>query len=743
MTAFPRNNALDRVNEYQPSLPEPMNGQAGPPGGATEGSRRNPLQAIWMRRWIVVFVTALALGAGVAQFFLTQRVYESSSRLVVEQGGPKLLANDPLGGVGVLSNFLNTQAEIMHSPVIIENVAARPEIKELPSLRVSANIVSDLSQSVKVVPGKKDDTITVSVRSTDPKDAADIANAVVDEYQRFQNARQQKSSVQLVDLLQRTLEDREKELNKLYQDRVDFQRKNPSFSVGVERGNAVVDRLNELSSALTRAQMDKLELEATYKSTKEMMNDPAKIAQLMNAPSFRGGENSEMRRQIRDMQAKLQDASAQYLPGYSGLQALQANIQRMREDLSAEEKKAAEAYLADLEAKLNAAGQREEKIREYLNQQQGEVLKLNGIAAGYTLIESDVRRVEKSVDDLSARLKDIKITEDVDRSMNIQVVQHARPGGLVEPDLASIMFRALAAGVVAGVGLALLRELTDQRLRSADEIKSALGMPILGVVPHITGAKLPSQRGQALHNDPMSDVAEAYRTIRTSIYFGVPAGSVKTLLVTSPAPGDGKTTLASNLAIAMAQAGNRILLLDADFRRPMQHRVFEIEQKQGLSNVLAGEIPIEQAIHHSRVNGLDVLPVGPTPANPSEILNSQMFADLLDELADKYDLILLDSPPVMPVTDARILAASADATVLALRAEKSTRKGAVYSRDVLRSVGSRLLGVVVNDVPRRKGVYGYYYTDAQYYTYGYSNRRNGSAAKKSLPTPPAPAAATV
>src|SRR5256885_12351101 len=146
--------------------------------------------------------------------------------------------------------------------------------------------------------------------------------------------------------------------------------------------------------------MEKLELEATYRSTKEMMNDPAKIAQLMNAPSFRG-ENSDLRRQLRDLQAKLQDASATYLPGNAAFQSLQANIKRLSEDLAVEEKKAAEAYLADLEAKLNAAGQREQKIREYLNQQQSEVLKLNGIAAGFTLIESDVKRLERSVDDLS------------------------------------------------------------------------------------------------------------------------------------------------------------------------------------------------------------------------------------------------------------------------------------------------------------------------------------------------------
>jgi capsular exopolysaccharide synthesis family protein len=142
---------------------------------------------------------------------------------------------------------------------------------------------------------------------------------------------------------------------------------------------------------------------------------------------------------------------------------------------------------------------------------------------------------------------------------------------------------------------------------------------------------------------------------------------------------------------------------------------------------------LQEAVQQTQVDGLHVLPCGPIPANPSEILNSQTFADLLDELAGRYDHVLLDSPPVMPVTDARILAASCDATVLALRAEKSTRKGAIYARDVLRSVGSRLLGVVVNDVPRRKGVYGYYYTDAEVYNYGYTTKAIGSyGAKKQL-----------
>jgi capsular exopolysaccharide synthesis family protein len=542
----------------------------------------------------------------------------------------------------------------------------------------------------------------------------------------------------MVAQLQTALDQREKELVAQYEKRLSFQKKNPTLVLGNDRSNAVIDRLNELSSALTRAELERIDLEGTYKATQGMMDDPQKIAQLMSAPSFRGGDNAQLRHELRTVQQQFQSLSSNYGLAYSGLQSLQANIKRMSDDLAAEDKRAAQAYLAELESKLVASKQREATIKEKLNLQQSEVLALNSTAAEFGLIEAEIRRLERSSDSLDQRLKELKVTEDMSKTYNITVLENARPGGPpVEPDRAMTMFMSLAIGLMAGVGVALLREFTDQRLRSADEIKHVIGLPILGVVPHIIHARTASQRGLQLHLDPMSDVAEAYRTVRTAVYFGVPAGLAKTLLITSPAPGDGKTTLASNLAVAMAQAGNRILLLDADFRKPMQHKIFEIESKLGLSSVLAGEVTLEQAIHHSAIPGLDVLPCGPIPANPSEILNSQTFADLLDEMSARYDHVLLDSPPVMPVTDSRILAASCDATVRALRAEKTTRRGAVYARDVLRAVGSRILGVVVNDVPRRKGVYGYYYSDADAYTYGYSNRgkppTNGAA--KALPRP--------
>jgi len=342
---------------------------------------------------------------------------------------------------------------------------------------------------------------------------------------------------------------------------------------------------------------------------------------------------------------------------------------------------------------------------------------------------------------------------------------------------------ALILGLMFGGGLALVFDWLDYRLKSADEISLVLGLPILGIIPTmVTEKSLATNsrnaylkarsfaiqvcricgplfaniagdrkrvgvtdsgdiekvkpaldvenitaRGQKVHLSPRSVVAEAYRTIRTAVFFGVSKGKAKTIVITSPAPGDGKSTLASNLALAMAQAGQKTLILDADFRRPMQHNIFGIECKNGLSGVFSGTIGLDEAIHAGPIDDLDILPCGPDVPNPSEILNSETFAGILNEVAGRYDRVIIDSPPVAPVADSQILAAICDRTILVLRADKSTRKLSQQARDSLLSVGGCVLGVVVNDVPQKHGRYGRYgryghygyYSGYGYYGHGY------------------------
>jgi capsular exopolysaccharide synthesis family protein len=346
----------------------------------------------------------------------------------------------------------------------------------------------------------------------------------------------------------------------------------------------------------------------------------------------------------------------------------------------------------------------------------------------------ETSRLESMLNEVQSHLAKLKLDMGA-KSWSVRVLEPAqvllKP---TKPEKLKVFALAIVAGFMLGFGGAWVREKTDHRLSSADEIAQILGLPVLSIIPSMPGRSGAVARGQKIHLESMSDVAEAFRTLRTVVYFSVPEGKAKTILLTSPFQGEGKSTTASGLAIAMAKAGRRTLMIDGDLRKPTLHRIFELSDAVGLSSVMAGRESLEKAIQRTAVEGLDVLPCGPIPANPSEILNSKAFAEMLQKLSQRYDHIVLDSPPVLPVTDARILGATCDVTLLVLRANRSTRRMSEYAAEAMLGVGARVLGVVVNDVPRSKrtgyhGGYGY-----GNYGYGKRNYEMASQQQKQLPT---------
>jgi capsular exopolysaccharide synthesis family protein len=396
------------------------------------------------------------------------------------------------------------------------------------------------------------------------------------------------------------------------------------------------------------------------------------------------------------------------------------NIDSMyQQDLARTLEAYTQAQLATIEAKagnlpgnplLRRAQQREEDLYEVYQKKLRQVMDLNVNAADFAQLASKLAQKKEFNRQLENRINELQVNKDAEQIFNtVQVLEAARMAdGASFPRPKRTMAVAIIAGALLGAGLALLRDRLDGRMRSVEEIQTVIGLPILGVVPAMSGRRTAVARAMTVHLDPRSVVAESYRTVRTAVYFGANGSRCKTILITSPEPGDGKTTSASNLAIAIAQTGRSVLLLDADFRKPTQHKNLDIKDSVGLSSVLAGRESLERAIQRTGVEGLDILPCGPIPANPSEILNSREFGELIDTLAARYEHILFDSPPVNAVTDARILGAVCDATILVLRADKSTKKAGEHARNALLTVGARVLGAIVNDAPNRKGyeVYG-------------------------------------
>jgi capsular exopolysaccharide synthesis family protein len=329
---------------------------------------------------------------------------------------------------------------------------------------------------------------------------------------------------------------------------------------------------------------------------------------------------------------------------------------------------------------------------------------------------------------IASRQKEIDITGPM-RTNNVRVLERAIvPSVPVRPRPFQNLLLGLLLGLGTGVGLAFIIEALDNTVKTQADVEQFLGVPVLGLVPIIGTAPGEAaqendhlrERDLGVFLDPKSVAAECCRSIRTNILFMSPDRPLRTMVVTSPSPKEGKTTTAINLSVTMAEAGGRVLIIDTDMRRPRLHRSFGVPNQTGISTVIVGKATIMEAVKRTDVPNLDVLPCGPVPPNPSELLHTERFAAVLAECAKLYDRIVLDSPPTSAVTDPAVLGNLADGVVLVVKAGETTRDSAMHARRQLMGAKARLIGVVVNAIDFSNPAYGYDYYYRNYYRYGYS-----------------------
>jgi capsular exopolysaccharide synthesis family protein len=301
-----------------------------------------------------------------------------------------------------------------------------------------------------------------------------------------------------------------------------------------------------------------------------------------------------------------------------------------------------------------------------------------------------------------------------------------------------------AVGLLLGVGLAYLADMADKSFRSPDEIRRRLGLPIVAHVPIMEEEGAPSSpdapqldRSLANYHRPTSVEAEAARSLRTALYFGTRDKGHKVIQITSPNMADGKTTVASNLAIAIAQSGKRVVLVDGDMRRPRLHALFGVSPEVGLSSVIVGETPVAQAVVDSGIDRLSLLTCGPRPENPAELLTQPRFEQVLAELREQFDFVIVDTPPLLAVTDPAVVVSRMDGVFLVVRLSKNGRPAAERAREILYTLQANVLGVVVNGVGKAAGAYGYEHYS---YDYGYGGSyaptggdTNGNGAAVAVP----------
>lgn len=374
---------------------------------------------------------------------------------------------------------------------------------------------------------------------------------------------------------------------------------------------------------------------------------------------------------------------------------------------------------------------REESLKRALEEQKGASLEMNKKAIQYGVLQRQAESSRNIYDLLVKRFKETSLTEEM-KTGNIRIVDKAEvPKEPVKPKKGLSMLLAAIVGLMGGVGLAFFVEHLDNSIKLPDEVKDELGMAYLGPVPDFPKeAAVPGVEPElVLLHSPKSTASESFRGIRTAVLFSSADVPPQVLLITSAGPGEGKSLVASNLAVTLALAGAKVLLIDCDLRKPRIHKLFGIGREKGLMSVLVGSAEISESIASlSAIPGLDILPCGPIPPNPAEIVGSKKLRNLIEGLKSQYQHILIDSPPVTAVTDALLLSQAVDSTILVIRYGITPKPIVINGLEQLRSVNAHILGAVLNGI--RTGKDSYYYYQYYYYYYGEDGERRKSTRRK-------------
>jgi capsular exopolysaccharide synthesis family protein len=491
-----------------------------------------------------------------------------------------------------------------------------------------------------------------------------------------------------------------------------------------DKQNITTAKLDELNKALTAAESERMNKESVYRLVQAGDVDSiVSAASVLDSSATGGQPPSSLLETLRGKEADLKiqaaELNTQFGPAYPKLAQVNSQIKEVDVEILAEIRKVG----GKIKGEYTAAVQREKMLHDALENQKQEANKLNESAIEYSLLKRDLDSNRQLYEGLLEKLKEAGVSAGL-RSNNFRIVDVARvPTYPIEPNIPRNLAFAFMLGLTTGVGLAFVLEGLDNTVRTTEQAQMISGLPPLGMIP--LGSRS-SREGASTKRlaiaaskeavelitqvRPQSQMAESYRALRTSLLLSNLGAPPKVIMVTSALPQEGKTTTSINCAVVLAQKGVRVLLIDADLRRPSIHKTLGMAPRSGLSNVLTGSATLENSIARSSIlPNLDVLPAGTPPPNPAELLASTNMRDMLERLRAHYDHIVVDTPPTLSVTDAVVLSPRADAIVLVIRSGQTTKQALRRSRDILAQVSAKVSGVLLNAVDLSSPDYYYYY----------------------------------
>jgi polysaccharide biosynthesis transport protein len=724
------------------------------------------------QRIVIAFASAVLIIA-VVHIISTQPVYTAETTIMLAPAtgeGSSTLANlvEIETAAYTAGQYYKTQSELLESPTIAVEVIRRlgllhwpafmdDDVAKAPLRRLWSNVASAIARDfgggqqhvlpispvpdssgvprelvhrylamLKVTLVPDTDLLKISFATHDPGLSAELANAHVEGYEHQQNVIRSDQNEEARQFLQSKLLDIREQLENSETALNDYRRRKGIIPglITLDGKNAVVlDRLSDLSRNLTNAQVDRIGLEAQVSIIRKGdFNSLPPVAQNV--------EIQTLRKELNDLNVQQAALSGEFKPDYPRVAKLRSQIGEVGLQLNA----AIGKVVAEIRSSYAAAVEKESELQAEIDRQRAATLNLNDAAAQYAILQREVDTNRELYNAVLTRMKDVAVTSG-ERLNNVSVIVPAEtPTVPTSPRKARELMLALILGASGGIALAFVLDFFDNTLKNPEEAEAYLREPILGIVPEFSslqGRSLGYSSPELITSHPpaltggrelvtahgsYSTIGECYRNFRTALLLSRAEHPPRTMLITSAISREGKTVTSVNIAVMLAQLGNRTVLLDADLRRARCHRVLSIENHLGLTEVLTGSRGLHEVLHKTEIEHLDFVSSGAAPPNPTELLGSHKIAETLRHLEQDYEYVVIDSSPVLPVSDSLLLAKLVDGVVIVANAATTPRQQVRIACVRVDYARGRLLGIVLNRIKLHNPDYHPYYHGGYYYT---------------------------
>jgi len=696
------------------------------------------LATLRKRRWLLILAVIVGAGYGAYKAYTQPKLYQATGTIQVHNGASNEYKLDTNSDYDDQQTKMDTEVAILKSDALLATVAREMNLanntdfsgvplgshRSLDDPSVRASVVGSLQGNLQVSIVPQTEMINISYSSLSPKLSADIVNKVIFDYIQRSYQTPVESTRRVSQWLSGQLEELKAEVEQTQKQIMDLQRKLGTLGYDSSH-NQLQSSLEELLGAEGNAKIARIDAESRYRMVAGM--DPNTIeGSIETTPGTAPGELNMLRAQLATARASYQQLTAQSPlglgPNHPQVKALQATIGELTREIDMEQNRlelqAKETYLAAKAA--------EDKTEQELDARKAEAYQQGDDLVQLTILQREFEQNRTLYDGLEQRLRTAEVQAGLE-ALEVDVVDQALPP--VSPTMrppSSIILSTTVFYLMGGIVIAFILEGLDTGLHNIQEIETVMEMPSLAIIPQARRASVEQmaamstpERNIHVLTQPKSQFTEAFRALRTSLLLATAGQPPKFILFTSAMPSEGKTTMATNLACILAQSGVRVMLLDADLRRSNIHHRFGLTGKLGLTTVLAGTSTLEEAVQHvPEAPNLDILPSGPVPPFPTEMLSSEAMLALMERLGKTYTHIVIDSPPVLSVTDAVVMGRMVDAVVLVVRHGKESKNVMRRARDILARSGAPMAGLVLNAVDvNSPDYYGYY----GYLGYSYGN----------------------